>query len=163
MWSRAMPDHSVRCRDVAGRRRTVLVRAACRGRVLIVVPPGEVAEFTAEEAHHLWTVLRVAVVDAAGIRRPSRSGRPSTNRAACGRFAVPCLDALGRDDRAVAISPLRDGQVRISAPAGGVAVLEPLNVGALRAALRDAACDHQQPLAGPCSPSRRKARLAITA
>lgn len=140
MWSRIKPDRSVRCHDVAGRRRTVRVRPTDIGHVIVVVPPGEVAELTADEVLHLWTVLRLAVIDAAGVRRSLRSADAAASyRNVRGMFAVPCLDVIGRDDRAVTIAPISDGHVSITAPAGGAAVLAPLQVGALREALRDAA------------------------
>lgn len=146
MWSRSTHNRSVRCRDVAGRRRTILVRPGNNGHVIVIFPPGEVAEFTADEVLHLWTVLHLAVIDAAGLRRQvTPTGATRRYRKVRGVFAVPCLDAIGRDDRAVTVSPSSNGGVSITVPAGSSAVLAPLGVGAFRGALRDAAGGYPQP------------------
>jgi hypothetical protein len=158
MWSRIKPDRSVHCHDVAGRRRTVVVHPTGTGHVTVIIPPGEVAELTADEALHLWTVLRLAVIDAAGVQRPDPPAHGAARyRKLRGMFAVPCLDAIGRDDRAVTITPIGDGRVSITAPAGGAAVLAPLQVGALRGALRDAA-SWRCPQPTEASAQRRRVR-----
>lgn len=130
---------AVRCHDVAGRRRKVQVRITETGHVAVIVPPGETAEFTVDEAHDLWLVLRLAVIKAAGVGCPDADARPEHSyREVAGQFVVPCLDAVGRADRSVIISPATRGRVLFRAPAGGTAVLAPLQVGALRGALHAA-------------------------
>lgn len=57
-------DWLISCRDVAGRRRDIIVFTD-RGRVVMVAPPGETAVLTPLEVGRLRAVLRDAVVDAA--------------------------------------------------------------------------------------------------
>lgn len=54
-----------------------------------------------------------------------------------GRWLVVCRDFAGRK-RTVLVTPTDDGRVAIAVPAGEIAVFDPLAVGQIRAALRDA-------------------------
>lgn len=120
----------VRCRDVAGRRRGMRVVSLVDLRVVVVAPPGEVAELTVGEAEAFRRVLHaLAPRDVVESVPAMRVFEPF----AC---AVRCLDALGRE-RAVTIIG-RGARVVVAVPAGGVAVLGPGGVGPLCAALRAA-------------------------
>jgi hypothetical protein len=55
-------EWSVNCRDIAGRRRELTV-IVCRGKVVLVVPPGETAVLSPQEAGRLRAALRDAVAD----------------------------------------------------------------------------------------------------
>jgi len=57
-------DRLISCRDVAGRRRDIIVFTD-RGRVVMVSPPGETAVLTTLEVGRLRAALRDAVVEAA--------------------------------------------------------------------------------------------------
>ncbi len=57
-------DWLISCRDVAGRRRDIIVFTD-RGRVVLVSPPGETAVMSPLEVGRLRAALRDAVVDAA--------------------------------------------------------------------------------------------------
>ena len=57
-------DRLISCRDVAGRRRDIIVFTD-RGRVVMVSPPGETAVLTPLEVGRLRAALRAAVVEAA--------------------------------------------------------------------------------------------------
>jgi hypothetical protein len=54
-----------------------------------------------------------------------------------GQWVAACRDVAGRR-REILILPTDDGRVALVVPPGEVVVLEPLQVGRLRAALRDA-------------------------
>lgn len=140
MWSRNTPRQSIPCRDIAGRHRDVLVDVADTGHVVLIVPPGEVAQLSIDGARALWVALRLAVIDAAGTRRPEAHANPGlAYREVNGLFLVNVRDAVGRADRSIMVTPVSKGYVLVKAPAGGVAVLAPLAVGALRGALSVAA------------------------
>jgi hypothetical protein len=123
-------DHrlAIPCRDVAGRRRRTFVTVTSTGRVVMIVPPGEVAEFAIDEAHALRSALHSTVIAADPLLAPM------TNHGEC---QLPCHDALGRE-RVAELASRPDGRVMFSAPPAGVAVFLPLQVGALRGALRAA-------------------------
>jgi hypothetical protein len=58
-------------------------------------------------------------------------------------WAAPCRDETGRRARLL-VAPVGDGKVVVIVPRGGVAVMTMLEVGQMRAALRDAvfaSCD----------------------
>jgi len=57
-------DWLISCKDVAGRRRDIIVFTD-RGRVVIVSPPGETAVLSPLEVGRLRAALRDAVVEAA--------------------------------------------------------------------------------------------------
>lgn len=57
-------DWLVTCRDVAGRRRDIIVFSD-GGRVVMIAPPGETAVLAPLEVGRLRAALRDAVVDAA--------------------------------------------------------------------------------------------------
>jgi hypothetical protein len=117
-----------RCRDVARRRRHVLVTLPRAGRVAITVPPGEAVVVTRDEAKYLRHVLRAAVISsAAGVDKPET---PFT-------ATVRCVDAV-EHDHAMTITSDARGWVVVATPTGGVAVFRPLEVGPLRAVLRAA-------------------------
>jgi hypothetical protein len=52
---------------------------------------------------------------------------------------------MGRRDRCAIVKPIAQGRVTLRAPAGGYAVFAPLQVGALRGALRTAATESTCP------------------
>jgi hypothetical protein len=58
-------DRLISCRDVAGRRREIIVFAD-HGRVVMVSPPGETAVLTPLEVGRLRAALRDAILEAAG-------------------------------------------------------------------------------------------------
>lgn len=58
-------DWLISCRDVAGRRRDVVVFTD-RGQVVMVAPPGETAVLSPLEAKRLRAVLRTALIEADG-------------------------------------------------------------------------------------------------
>ena len=125
---------AVPCRDVAHRRREVFVTPLPNGRVMVMIPPGEVAEFELEEVEELRAELRSATIHATVEPRPAMG--------ACGSFSgtIPCSDAMGRE-RAVTVTTRRGGRVAVAAPPGGVAIFWPPRVGPFRAALRKAIGD----------------------
>jgi hypothetical protein len=53
-----------------------------------------------------------------------------------GQVAAPCRDGAGRK-REILVFPTNDRRVALAFPSGEVAVLEPLQAGRLRGALRD--------------------------
>jgi hypothetical protein len=55
-------EWSVNCRDIAGRRRE-LTLIVCQDKIALVVPPGETAVLSPQEAGRLRAALREAVVD----------------------------------------------------------------------------------------------------
>jgi hypothetical protein len=57
-------DWLISCRDVAGRRRDIIVFTD-HGRVIVVSPPGETAVLSPLEVGRLRAALRDAVIDAA--------------------------------------------------------------------------------------------------
>ena len=57
-------DRLISCRDVAGRRRDIIVFAD-RGRVVMVSPPGETAVLTPSEVGRLRAALQDAFAEAA--------------------------------------------------------------------------------------------------
>jgi hypothetical protein len=57
-------DWLVSCRDVAGRRRDIIVFTD-GGRVVLIAPPGETAVLAPLEVGRLRAALRDAIVDAA--------------------------------------------------------------------------------------------------
>ncbi|MGH3992802.1 MAG: hypothetical protein ACRDSN_10120 [Pseudonocardiaceae bacterium] len=59
-------DRLISCRDVAGRRRDIIVFPD-RGRVVMVSPPGETAVLTPLEVGRLRAALRDAICEAADI------------------------------------------------------------------------------------------------
>ena len=59
-------DRLISCRDVAGRRRDIIVFAD-RGRVVMLSPPGETAVLTPVEVGRLRSALREAVIEATGF------------------------------------------------------------------------------------------------
>jgi len=121
---------SVPCRDVARRRREVLVEQLSDQRLMVTVPPGEIAEFAHEEAEAFRRVLGEAVPDAA-----AESSTAMTVFGAA-RYTVLCLDAMDRE-RAMIVF-VRGRWVAVAASAGGVAVFDPLRLASLSAALRAA-------------------------
>ena len=62
-------DWLISCRDVAGRRRDIIVFTDS-GRVVFIAPPGETAVLTVPEARRLRAVLWDAVVDAVAETSP---------------------------------------------------------------------------------------------
>lgn len=58
-------DWLVSCRDVAGRRRDIIVFTD-GGRVVLIAPPGETAVLAPLEVGRLRAALRDAIVDASG-------------------------------------------------------------------------------------------------
>lgn len=77
-----------------------------------------------------------------------------------GLWVAPCRDEAKRRG-ALVIALLGDGQVALVLPQDGVAVLDPLTIGGLRAALRDAilaladsGTDRPHTYAVPISPRR---------
>jgi hypothetical protein len=123
----------VPCRDIARRPRGVWVIPLLDQRLMVVTPPGEVAELTLEEAEALQRALRAAVPLAAVECIPKLRVLETFT------CAVPCSDALGRR-RAMTIAG-HDGRVVVAAPAGGIAVFRPLGVDPFRAALHAAIGD----------------------
>ncbi len=143
---------AVRCHDVARRRRQVLVTLLNAGRVAVTVPPGEVAVFELDQAARLREVLRAAVIEGAAAAYAEEREAVAPFKA-----TVRCADAMDRD-RAMTITSDDRGRVAVGAPAGGVAVFRPLELGRLRAALRAAIRAAQQqpapePAARPNSPA----------
>jgi hypothetical protein len=57
-------DWLISCKDVAGRRRNIIVFAD-RDRVVVVAPAGETAVLTPQEVDRLRTALRDASIEAA--------------------------------------------------------------------------------------------------
>lgn len=122
---------TVPCRDVGHRQREVAVTPLLDERVMVTVPPGEVAMFAPKEAGECRDALRAAVTGAAV--------EPPQGVTARGSFSctVPCSDAIGRD-RSVIITVGGGGRVVVAAPPGGIAILTPIRVGHMCAALRAA-------------------------
>lgn len=120
---------TVPCRDVGHRQREVAVTPLLDERVMVTVPPGEVAMFAPKEAEECRDALRAAVTGA--------TVEPPQGMTACGSVTriIPCLDAIGRD-RSVIITVGGGGRVVVVAPPGGIAILTPIRVGQLCAALR---------------------------
>jgi hypothetical protein len=117
-------ERRVKCHDIAGRCRYTVVTST-HDRTIVQIPPGEVARFEPEYAHALRSALRHAVIAAI----------PEAHRVKAHVF-VPCEDAAGRA-RSIGVGPYGDsGSIELVAPGGGTAVLAPLQVGALRAAIR---------------------------
>jgi len=55
-------DRLISCRDVAGRRRGIIAFVDS-GRVVLVLPPGEMARLTPLEARRLRSALRDAAIE----------------------------------------------------------------------------------------------------
>lgn len=121
---------SVACSDIAGRRRVVDVMPRAGERVVVMVPPGEAAVLSVDEATELHETLRTATLVAAGVAEPAWVANSF-------RRTIPCSDGLGRA-RAMAIATNPSGPVVLSAPPGGVAVFRPMEVVLLLGVLRDA-------------------------
>lgn len=121
---------TVPCRDVGHRQREVAVTPLLDERVMVTVPPGEVAMFAPREAEECRDALRAAVTGA--------TLEPPQGTTACGSITrtIPCSDAIGRD-RSVIIT-VGGGRVVVAAPPGGIAIFTPTRVGQLCAALRAA-------------------------
>ena len=61
-WTRRKPGQwAAPCRDIAGRRREILVVPTENERVAVIVPPGEIASLAPLEAGRLVGALRDAV------------------------------------------------------------------------------------------------------
>jgi hypothetical protein len=126
----------VECRDIVGRRRAVRVILLPDNTIALIVPPGEVALLGPDEVLQLRTALRQAVFIACDVL----SGNDGLYAAPPSSFlcaTIPCADAVGRK-RAISVRSMSEQPVVLIAPAGGVAVLQPLQVGRMRATLRDA-------------------------
>ncbi len=122
---------SVACGDVAGRRRVVDVMPRDGERVVVMVPPGEVAILPVDEAKNLHDALRTATLVAAVPPEPTASVPDSF------RCTIPCSDGFGRA-RAMAIATMPNRRVVLSAPPGGVAIFRPMEIVLLLGVLRDA-------------------------
>jgi hypothetical protein len=120
------------CGDVGGRPRTVSVTPLVGERVMVVVPPGEVAELEPARADELGDCVLRAVgpahVPVDSARAVSQFGAPLR--------ALPCRDGIGR---ARGLRVAADcGLVIVTAPPGGVIVFGRSDAALFRAALRDA-------------------------
>jgi hypothetical protein len=118
-----------------GRRRFVRVFLSSDNTIALAVPPGEVAIFSPDEALELRAVLRQAAFIACDAlpEDDSSHAAPQLNYLSS---TIPCVDAIGRQ-RALTVASRSGEPVVLIAPAGGVAVLRPLQIGSLRGALRD--------------------------
>ncbi len=120
---------TVACLDVSHRRREVLVEQLPDQRVMVVVPPGEVADLDTAETERLREVLHTFA--------PTQRVEPTSGVTLWGPYsgAVPCCDAIGRP-RAVTVVTTRLGRVKVAAPAGAVAVFAPIGLMSFGATLR---------------------------
>lgn len=127
------PGHAVTvpCCGVGDLRREVLVEQLPDERVMITIPPGEVAVFDRKEAEEFRQAL-AAIATHAEVE-------PTPTLTLCTSFTgtVRCWDAIGRG-RAMTVANYPGGRVTVAAPPGGIAILQQLRVGPLRAALREA-------------------------
>lgn len=155
-----------RCADVGGRRRSTVVTLLGDNRIMVEVPPGEVAYFTWDETQAFRDVLRTAVL----LTAEPVHDQPSTPGELPARFhaSVPCFDGMSRQ-RVVRVTTTDDDRVTVAAPAGGFAILTPLQVGALRDLLREAAvvartrsaCAATEPVMQPASPTAADLAVAV--
>jgi hypothetical protein len=122
---------SVACRDVAGRRRVALAMPLPDQRVMVFVPPGEVADLEVAEAARLREVLHAFA--------PTHRVESSSGVTVWGPYSgtVPCADAIGRP-RAVTVVTTPYGRVKVVAPAGAVAVFAPMGLVSFGSMLRAA-------------------------
>ncbi len=104
------PHVPVPCHDVGRRPRHAYVVLTSTNRVAVMVPPGEVAAFTAVGLHRLRRFVEQA---ATASRLPRTAGVPAD------RF-VPCLD--GQSRLRVAQLICDPGGARLVTPAGGIAM-----------------------------------------
>ena len=126
---------AARCRDVARRRRDLLITTLIDDRIALTVPPGEVAILSAIEVDNLRDHLRTAAFNSAGALLDDERGLvPPPNLM---RIEVPCADAASRR-RTLTIVSAVDQPVTLLAPAGGIAVLWISQIGHLRYLLRQA-------------------------
>jgi hypothetical protein len=119
----------VACLDVSHRRREVLVEQLPDQRVLVMVPPGEVADLDIAEAERLWEALHAFA--------PTPQVEPRSGLTVWGPYSgtVPCADAIGRPRAVTVVTPPR-GRVKVVAPAGAVAVFGPIGLMSFGAVLR---------------------------
>lgn len=122
----------VRCFDTAHRAKGLRVIVLPSNMIALLVPPGEVALLAPGHVVQLRDALREAVFGAAEAEDRGQSGDASLH---CFHTTIPCTDAVGRV-RALTVSASVGPLVELAAPAGGVAILQPLKVGQLRDALR---------------------------
>lgn len=133
--TRRPQEIKVRCRDVVGRRRFIRVVLLQGRTIALIVPPGEVAVLNSDDVLHLRSALREAVF----VACDALGGGDCSHAALDLSFlscTIPCEDAAGRP-RTITVTATSGEPVMLIAPAGGVAVLQPLQTGSLRGALRD--------------------------
>lgn len=130
-------SHKVKvgCRDVVGRRRLIHVILLPDNMIALIFPPGEIAVLGPDEVLELRSELRQAVFMACDAL-PEEAGPCMASPQNFLSAAIPCTDASGRA-QAICVRSMSGQPVVLIAPAGGVAVLQPLQVGRMRATLRD--------------------------
>ncbi|WP_112273555.1 hypothetical protein [Lentzea terrae] len=126
---------AVRCHDVAGRSRHVLISRMADEQVALTIPPGEVATLSGLQVDDLRDELRAAAFNAAGALVGERGEFPPAPNLR--RVEIPCTDAVGRHRDIVVLSGV-DNPVTLIAPAGGLAVLWSYQIGNLRYRLKNA-------------------------
>ncbi|MET8763081.1 hypothetical protein [Lentzea sp. NPDC004782] len=133
--TRRPQEIKVRCRDIVGRRRFIRVVLLQGSTIALIVPPGEVAVLNSDDVLHLRGALRQAVFVACDALDGGDYSHAATDLSflSC---TIPCEDAVGRQ-RTITVTATSGEPIMLIAPAGGVCVLQPLQTGSLRGALRD--------------------------